>query len=58
MTFYLKGCPKCKGDLVKEVDRSGKNIFIEVACMNCGYRKDEQEFKFEKRVLDLIEEIT
>ena len=58
VTFFLKACPRCNGDLVKERDRSGKNIFIEVSCISCGYRKDYDEFKFEKKVLDLVEEFT
>ena len=31
--FYLKTCPKCKGDLYTDSDRYGWFI----SCLNCGY---------------------
>ena len=30
--FWLKGCPKCGGDLYKQVDQFG----VYVACLQCG----------------------
>ena len=38
--LWLKGCPRCDGDLVEEKDRYG----MYVACVQCGYElTGEQE---------------
>lgn len=31
--FWLKGCPRCGGDLQEEIDYYG----TEVVCLQCGY---------------------
>ena len=34
--FYLKACPKCRGDMYQETDLYG--TFVE--CLQCGLMKD------------------
>jgi hypothetical protein len=33
--FWLKACPRCKGDLYLDVSSRGKDI----VCLQCGYRR-------------------
>jgi len=33
--FWLKACPRCKGDLYLDVNSRGKDI----VCLQCGYRR-------------------
>lgn len=35
-TIYLKGCPRCKGDIRASQDEYGKYIH----CLQCGYAAD------------------
>jgi ssDNA-binding Zn-finger/Zn-ribbon topoisomerase 1 len=40
MSYWLKGCPKCRGDLREESDKFGAYF----ACVQCGYiLKAEEE---------------
>jgi hypothetical protein len=40
MSYWLKGCPKCRGDLREDGDKFGAYI----ACVQCGYiLKAEEE---------------
>lgn len=36
MVFYLKSCPRCKGDLLLDNDFAGYYL----SCMQCGFLKD------------------
>ena len=42
--FILKGCPKCKGDLVAETSIRRMSLNADVVCIQCGYslQLDEQ----------------
>jgi hypothetical protein len=31
--FWLKGCPRCKGDLYEDTDKYGHYV----SCLQCGY---------------------
>jgi hypothetical protein len=31
--FWLKGCPRCKGDLYEDTDKYGRYV----NCLQCGY---------------------
>ena len=33
--FWLKACPRCKGDLYLDIGSRGKDI----VCLQCGYRR-------------------
>jgi uncharacterized Zn finger protein (UPF0148 family) len=33
--FWLKACPRCKGDLFLDANARGKDI----VCLQCGYRR-------------------
>ena len=33
--FWLKACPKCKGDLYMDMNSRGEDI----VCLQCGYRR-------------------
>lgn len=33
--FWLKACPRCKGDLFLDINTRGKDI----VCLQCGYRR-------------------
>ena len=37
MTYFLKRCPKCVGDLVLQSDQYGRFL----CCLQCGFIKDE-----------------
>ena len=39
MRYWLKGCPRCHGDLREEKDHYG--LFI--CCLQCGYMPGERE---------------
>jgi hypothetical protein len=34
--MFLKGCPKCKGDLLVDEDTYGKYV----SCLQCGFMQD------------------
>jgi hypothetical protein len=47
--YWLKGCPKCRGDLHEEMDIYG--VFI--ACIQCGYvvsGAEEEELRLTGRI--------
>jgi hypothetical protein len=33
--FWLKGCPRCKGDLHEDKDKYGSYV----SCLQCGYHR-------------------
>ena len=35
-SIYLKGCPRCRGDLIVKSDQYGDYI----SCLQCGYTAD------------------
>ena len=37
--MLLKGCPKCRGDVIADRDLHGRYI----RCLQCGYMKDVAE---------------
>ncbi len=49
MPFYLKGCPRCHGDLtLAETGWPGEH---ELSCLQCGYRADADRFLAIRREL-------
>ena len=34
--FWMKGCPRCKGDLFLDQDASSRDV----VCLQCGYRRE------------------
>lgn len=44
-TVWLKGCPRCNGDLTPDRDRYGNYIY----CIQCGYYLTETEEATVKR---------
>lgn len=39
MRYWLKGCPRCRGDLREEADQYGAFI----SCVQCGFIPTESE---------------
>lgn len=37
--FWLKGCPRCQGDMVLEIDRFG----VYRACLQCGHTQEPHD---------------
>ena len=35
--FWLKGCPRCKGDLYEDKDKYGHYV----SCLQCGYHRNK-----------------
>ena len=35
--FWLKGCPRCKGDLYEDTDKCGRYV----SCLQCGYHRSK-----------------
>lgn len=42
--MWLKGCPKCRGDLFEEPAIGARSqAFNTVTCLQCGYQLSDQE---------------
>ncbi len=49
--FWLKACPRCRGDLFRQVDLYG----LYIACLQCGYVLRPEE---ESRLLSGLKPMT
>ena len=46
--FWVKACPRCKGDLFLDQDASNRDV----VCLQCGYRRSSNQLDLHKTVID------
>ncbi|HEY90454.1 MAG TPA: hypothetical protein G4O07_01350 [Dehalococcoidia bacterium] len=46
--FWMKACPRCKGDLFLDQDAINRDV----VCLQCGYRRGSNRLDLHETVID------